>query len=43
MKLTISIEAEVEYQETVDSILSILDNTLPYMTDNVIVQSHFEK
>jgi hypothetical protein len=43
MFVTIKIKAEVEYAETVESIKALLDNTLPYMADNVIVKTKVEE
>lgn len=37
MKLSIHIEADISDKAVLDSIEAVLDNTLPYMADNVEV------
>lgn len=39
MQVSITITAEVSDSEVVASIITMLDNTLPYMCDNVVVTS----
>jgi hypothetical protein len=43
MFVEIKIEMETDATEVVESVLTLLDNTLPYMADNVMVRSTVEE
>jgi hypothetical protein len=43
MFVEIKIEMETDATEVVESVLTLLDNTLPYMADNVAVSSKVEE